>query len=371
MVKYELKTFKSIINKLKYIDSWFWCRYTINSYNGCEHACIYCDARSKKYYLHPNFEQIVYVKANIREMLNMRLKKARKLLPDVVAFGGTCDAYQPAEKKYQNSKTILKILLKYNFPVTLSTKSSLVLRDIELFSKIATNTWSTIAFTITSFDKKVVDFLEPRASPPEERIKAISIIKEKHPEIQVGVNFMPIVPFFEDSNENLKEVIEKAKEANSDFILFSPGMTLRDDQAKFFLKKVKEKDAEIYNKFLELYGGNTYPNGTYILSMNIKIRDLCKKYKLPYRAKRWIPNDYRKINYKISELLLNESYELQIVGREYKQLLWAGLKIQNLPDSIRNIKDFQRVLQISDKISEKISEKLKKIKSKKNLTSYF
>ena len=83
---------------MKYIDSWFWCRYTLNPYNGCEHACVYCDARSDRYYLHKDFENTVYVKVNAAQLLEKRLKGTRSLLQDVVAIGGTCDAYQPMKK---------------------------------------------------------------------------------------------------------------------------------------------------------------------------------------------------------------------------------------------------------------------------------
>ncbi|MHA1369969.1 MAG: hypothetical protein ACTSWN_02680 [Promethearchaeota archaeon] len=102
MATYQLKKFKTILNKLKYIDSWFWCRYTLNPYSGCEHNCCYCDARSRKYYLHEDFESVIYVKQDADKILDSRLTRARVLLSDVVSIGGTCDAYQPAEKRFRN-----------------------------------------------------------------------------------------------------------------------------------------------------------------------------------------------------------------------------------------------------------------------------
>ena len=85
MVKYRYKEFKTAFNVLKYPDSWFWCRYTINPYQGCEHACIYCDARSQRYYL-DDFENEVVIKSNIDKKLDSRLKRTRTLLPDVILF---------------------------------------------------------------------------------------------------------------------------------------------------------------------------------------------------------------------------------------------------------------------------------------------
>ncbi|MFX1450321.1 MAG: radical SAM protein [Promethearchaeota archaeon] len=372
MVNYEDKEFKSVINKMKYIDSWFWCRYTINSYQGCEHSCIYCDARSQKYYLHPEFGEVIYVKTNIKQKLENRLRRARTLLPDIVGTGGTSDAYQPAEKKYKNTRQVLDVLHKYKYPVLIGTKNTLVLRDLDILSQISQETWCTIAFTITSFNKEVIDFLEPRASPPDERINALKLIKEEYPEIQTGVHFMPIVPLLEDSDENLEEVVRRTKDAGCDFILFAAGMTIRDNQADFFKNKLKAKHPNLYDNFMALYSeGNIWPNLAYSMVINKKVYDLCKKYNLSYRSKRWIPKDFRRVNYIIAEKLLNESYELEILGKPDKQLQWAGLKMQNLNDSILNLPKFQGILKIPKRITEKINQMLKKFKRKKDLMSYF
>ncbi len=116
-MKYIQKEFKTSMNKFKYIDSWFWCRYTINPYSGCEHVCIHCDARSDRYYLQhiQDFENEVLIKVNIYEKLEKKIKNARKLLPDVVAMGGVNDAYQPIEKKWKIQKKFYKCLQIINF----------------------------------------------------------------------------------------------------------------------------------------------------------------------------------------------------------------------------------------------------------------
>lgn len=373
MVEYETKEFKTVLNKMKYIDSWFWCRYTINSYQGCEHSCVYCDARSKKYYLHPEFGEIIYVKTNIKQKLDDRLRRARTLLPDVVGTGGTSDAYQQAEKTYKNTRQVLEVLRKHKYPVLVGTKNTLVLRDLDILSQIARETWCVVAFTITSFNKKAIDFLEPRASPPEDRIKALEKVKEEHPEIQTGVHFMPIVPLFEDSDENLEEVVRRAKEAGCDFVLFAAGMTMRDHQAEFFKSRLKAEYPNLYDDFMALYGeGTGYRNANpeYMGGINRKVHDLCKKYKLAYRAKRWIPKDFRRVNYIIAEKILNESFELEVLGKPDEQLKWAGLKMQNLEASLLDLPNFQEILEISNRITEKIRSMLKKFKPKRDLTSY-
>ncbi|MHA1144730.1 MAG: radical SAM protein [Candidatus Helarchaeota archaeon] len=334
MVKYILKQYKTILNKLKYIDSWFWCRYTLNPYVGCYHACIYCDARSKKYYLHPDFEKTIYVKKNAPIMLDKRLSRARTLLSDVVAIGGVTDSYQPAEKKFKNTRNILKVLSKHKFPVILSTKSDLVLRDLDIFSNIAETTWCTIGFTITTFNEDLVKFLEPRASPPEKRLEAITQIKKEYPKIQVGTNFIPIIPLLEDSPENMEEIVRRTKEAGADFILFGAGMTLRDAQAKFFLEKLQQAFPNLLEEFKSLYRTGTQAWPSWTSRINKHVFQLCKKYNIGFRLKRFIPHDFRKENYKIAQHLLNKAYINQILGKSWKKMHWAGMNIQNLKESI-------------------------------------
>ncbi len=139
MVNYQEKEYKSILNKHKFIDSWFWNRYGINPYNGCQFGCVYCDSRSEKYHLPTDFENDIIIKKDVSSMLDKRLTNARALLPDVVAFSGACDPYQPAEAKFKNTRQCLEVLEKHKYPVHIITKSKLVLRDLDLLEKIGSN----------------------------------------------------------------------------------------------------------------------------------------------------------------------------------------------------------------------------------------
>jgi DNA repair photolyase len=329
------KEFKTALNKLKFPDSWFWCRYTINPYSGCAHTCIYCDARSQRYYLDQDFENEIIVKTNIDKKLDLRIKRARKLLPDVIGPGGVCDAYQPIEKEVK----ILKVIAKHKFPLNLATKNKMITRDIELLDKIAKDTWCTVGFSITTTDEELAQFLEPNSSPPKERLEALKQIKTKAPNIQVGTYFMPIIPFLEDNDENLEDVIRQSKKAGADFILFSPGLTIRDQQAEFFIKKLKNSKYEhIVKSLLNLYKGQIYPPNDYVKKLHPKLLTYCEGYGLPIREKRWIPNDYRKWNYKISELLLNKEYlDAVKTGKSNNAMKWAGLNLNNLEESIINV----------------------------------
>jgi DNA repair photolyase len=337
-MKYIDKEFKTAINKLKYPDGWFWCRYTLNPYSGCEHACIYCDARSVRYYLQDvqDFENEVLIKINIDKKLDLKIKRARTMLPDVVAMGGVNDAYQPIELKAENTRKILQVLAKHKYPVSISTKSNLITRDIDLFEKIAKDTWCTIAFSITSIDEELARFLEPNSSTPEKRLEALKKIKQEAPNVQVGINFMPIIPYLCDNDKNLEAVVRKSSESGAEFILFG-GLTLRDSQEEFFLKKLRNsKYRDVIQPILDLYHGRTSFKD-YQFQLNSKLLSLCRKYNINIRAKRWIPKDYRKWNYKISELLLNKYYIDSLKGKPYKTMLWAGLNLNNLDKSILDV----------------------------------
>ncbi len=95
---------KSMLNKLKHVDDWFWVRYTTNPYRGCIHACEYCDARSHTYQTHADFDQTILIKANAQEVLEKEIKKVK---PDCVGIDGVTDAYQPAEKEFRITRKLL------------------------------------------------------------------------------------------------------------------------------------------------------------------------------------------------------------------------------------------------------------------------
>jgi DNA repair photolyase len=333
------KEYKSALNKLKYPDSWFWVRYTINPYNGCAHTCIYCDARSQRYYLEQDFEHEIIVKENIDKKLEQTLKRSRTMLLDVIGPGGVTDGWQPIEKEVENTRKVLKVIAQYKYPIGISTKSSLIVRDIDILQKIAYDTWCTIAFTITTTNEELAEFLEPFSSSPSERLRTLKIIKEKIPNIQVGINLIPIIPFLEDNKDELEDIIKKSKKFGADFILFSPGLTLRDSQAEFFIKKLKgSKYNHMVKPLLELYKGQIHPPSEYTKKLHFILYSLCQNYEIAMREKRWIPNDFRKWNYKVSEFLLNKEYIDEIsTGKGNDNIKWAGLNLNNLGESILDI----------------------------------
>jgi len=377
MVEYRYKEFKSVLNKLKYPDSWFWSRYTLNTYSGCAHACIYCDARSQRYYLE-DFENEVIIKTNFDTKLDQRFTRARTLLPDVIAPGGVNDAYQPIEKEIEHTRKVLQVIAKHKFPINIATKSNLIVRDIDILQKIANDTWCTVGFSITTTNQELANFLEPHSSPPSLRFEALKNIKKQAPNIQTGTYFIPIIPFIEDDDENLEEVIKQSKTSGADFVLFSPGLTLRDSQADFFFKKLKNsKYKKVLKPLLDLYRGQIYPPADYVRNLHTKLFNISEKYNMPIRVKRWIPSDYRKWNYKISELLLNKEYiDTLRTGNSNKTMMWAGLNLNNLGESILDVfrrGELSQLKNFTDKIIEFIIpylEKAKTLQQKKGIDKF-
>ncbi|MEW6103787.1 MAG: radical SAM protein [bacterium] len=372
MVKFSEKEFKSILNRHKFIDSWFWDRYSINPYNGCQFGCVYCDSRSEKYHLPLDFENNIVIKKNVGKMLDKRLANARTLLPDVVALSGTCDPYQPIETKFKNTRQCLEILEKHKYPVHILTKSRLVLRDLELLENIGKNNWSCVSVTITTLNSQTARFLEEKAPSPEIRFDIIKTIKDKTKYIQVGVLLIPVVPLLADSDSDLETMVEKAKNKGADYILFGGGMTMRDMQAKWFLKHLKEMYPEFLERYEDLYQfkynpnfyeGTYEPKKNYTLTKNKKLFALCTKHKIPYRIKRFIPDDFRRENYLIAEKLLNEAYELQILGKAWSNTHWAGQNIQNLKEPIIDVAkrgDLPKIRNVNAEIEKFIRKDLEK-----------
>ena len=376
MITYTEKEFKSILNIRKIIDHWFWDKYGINPYNGCQFGCIYCDSRSFKYHLPDDFENNIIIKKDIGIMLDKRLTNARLLLPDVVGMGGTTDSYQPAENKYKNTRKCLEVLNKHNYPVHIITKSNIVLNDLDLLDNIGKNTWCSISLTITTLNEELSKFLEKHAINPQARLNTIKSIKKKSNNIQTGVLLMPVIPYLTDSITDIEQIIKQAKEANADYVIFGGGMTMRDIQALWFLKHLKEKYPKLIKKYEELYNfkynadlysGNYNGSNDYYINLNNIFIELCIKHQMPYRIKRFIPNDYRKINYIISEKLLNKSYVQQINDKSWTTFFWAGQNIQNLKEPIIDIikrNQLTSIRGIGEKLANYIKEEVEQIKLK-------
>ncbi len=366
MPEFIPKTFKSIINKMKFIDPWFWNKYTLNPYNGCQFGCIYCDARSARYYMPEDFDNKIIIKQNVATMLDKRVSGARTFLPDVVALGGVTDPYQPAEKRFENTRSCLKILAKHRYPVHIITKSTLVLRDLELLEKIGRNAWCSVSITLPTTNEKAARFLDNHAPAPARRLDVIRQIKQRCKHIQTGVLLIPLVPFITDSNSDLTDIARKTQSVGADYLLFGGGMTMRDQQALWFLQHLKQCLPDLLEKYEQLYSfkytpekyaGRYQPTSGYLLPKHRKLFELCRESKLPFRIKRFIPEDDRKLNYQVSERLFEEVFVAQMLGGNWYNLSWVAQNIQNLTEPLEAIiqrNELGKICNVRGAILEKI-----------------
>lgn len=370
-VRYLKRQVKSIINVYKYIDSWYWTRYSLSAYQGCEFNCIYCYARSQKYNRSFGDKNTIYIKKDAALMLDRRIERARTLMPDVVGISGVCDPYQSGEKKYKKTRNLLEVLANHVWPVHILTKSDLILKDVDILSKIAADSWAAVTFTITTIDDDITRFLEPQAPLPGQRFEALFKIKQKNSKIQAGIAAIPVVPFLEDNEKNITGLIKRAKKAGADYFLFSPGMTMDSDQAVRYMKHLNRRFPDLVSKYEELYkfkyspldySGDYSPQGSYVVRLSKQVFKILEKYDMPYRIKRFIPNDYRKLNYILSEKLLNQAYKLQYTGKAWSNLHWAGQNIQNLRESVTDIASrgkLKKIRNVNDEIESFIIKNIK------------
>ncbi|MCA9936647.1 MAG: radical SAM protein, partial [Anaerolineales bacterium] len=179
---------KVMLAHVKQPDTWFGLKYNMNLYRGCQHQCIYCDSRSECYQVE-NFSDILY-KENAIELLANEL--ARKRVKGTIGTGSMNDPYMPIEAKIQLTRRALELIARFRFPVHIITKSDLVLRDLDLLRRI-NEVYTAVSFTITTADDQLAKRLEPAASPPSARLRAIKILAENG--ILTGITMMPILPF--------------------------------------------------------------------------------------------------------------------------------------------------------------------------------
>ncbi len=375
-MQFREETFKSVINKKKFIDSWFWDRYSINPYRGCSFGCIYCDARSDKYQSPLDFENDIIIKKDIGIQLENRLAKARTLLPDVVGVGGVTDCYQPAERKHKNTRRVLEVLHKHKFPVHLVTKSDLFIRDLDLIQAIQADTWAAVSVTITTLDEEISRFLEVRSPTPKKRLQAITKAKRSTGSPQVGALLIPIVPFLTDKPREVENLVMALKDAGADYLLFGAGMSMRDSQALWFLQHLNQRFPALIDSYQKLYSfkynrglytGRNGPTIEYQHRINQMLLEVCDRVGIQVRIKRHIPDDYRKDNYLVAEKLLNTAYLRQVEGKPHTDLFWAGQNIQNLKLSIQEVSQQGNLSSINNVQGEILKQVEKLLEAPENL----
>ncbi len=225
----------------------------MNLFRGCTHGCIYCDARSKCYQMKHKFED-VEIKENAISLLEEVLKRKRKKC--MIGLGSMSDPYIPQELKLNYTMKALELISEYNFGATLITKSANVLRDADLFCDINSKAKCVIQMTLTTYDEKICKMIEPNVSTTKERFDALKILRDKR--IPTVVWLTPILPFINDTEENIMGILNYCKEANVvGIICFGIGLTLRDGNREYFYEQLDKKFPHLKERYIKEYG-NSY-----------------------------------------------------------------------------------------------------------------
>lgn len=228
-------------------DPWFGLKYTFNIYRGCQHRCIYCDSRSACYGIE-DFDDIL-VKVNAIERLADELP--RKRVRGLVGTGSMSDPYGPIEAHYGLTRQALELLVRHRYPLHLITKSDLVLRDVDLLARLA-DVAAYVSFTVTTADDDLAAQLEPGAPSPTQRYAAMAALAAAG--VTVGVTMMPILPFIEDTVENVTAVVASAMSAGATYVLPGFGMTLRDRQRDHYYAQLDLLFPGLRRRYEQRYG---------------------------------------------------------------------------------------------------------------------
>lgn len=281
---------KSIVSSYQGNNSWFGINYNMNIYKGCPHGCIYCDSRSECY----GIEEFDAVRAKLNSTAIIRKDLKSKRKKGVVGTGAMSDPYNVFERKYEYTREALKLIDEFGFGIGIATKSSLITRDIDILKRIKTHSPVIIKITITTYDDKLCDKIEPNVSLSSKRFQALKMLSDEG--IYAGILLMPILPFINDTEENIVNIVRKAYDNGAKFIFaYGMGLTLRGNQRDYYYEKLIKLFPE--KKLVEQYM-NGYGNSYECSSQNSRklwsvFTKECNKYGILYKMSDII-NDYKR-----------------------------------------------------------------------------
>ena len=312
---------KTILNKGKRADQWFWTRYTAYPYKGCQHRCLFCYCRERKYCPFEDLNDFGYV-IQVKENAPDLLRRALSRVPvDVIGTGD----YQPAERKFGLSRRMLEVCLELGFPVFVLERSPLVVRDLDLLQAIDEKAVAVVAFSIISTPDSLayarVREMECLAPPAEKRFAAMEQLARAG--ILTGTCMMPILPKLCDDDANLQYVVRWTVEHGGQFVL-AGGLTMADQQRDFFLGVLDERFPDLAEHYRGLYPEGSYgPVRSNWTEIALRLKELCEQYGIRDRMPRpIIPGDKRMLNKLVVEALANQVYYMELNG-EPSRRIWA------------------------------------------------
>jgi DNA repair photolyase len=239
---------------LHHLNVWFLpFRWGINTYRGCEHNCIYCNARYTHEFLklsRDEFSCRIVVKDNAADVLDREFSREKWQKRLTVNLSTVTDPYQPAEKEFGITRSVLEAFLKHHNALMLTTKSDLVLRDIDLLSEIARTGFLNVVLTLPTIDEGLREAIEPRAPSVEKRLDAVARLHEAG--ITVGVAAIPLLPHISDGEGQLEGLIKSVAEAGADYVI-ADMLNFREEAGAKFLTFLEGYLHKLIPRYRELY----------------------------------------------------------------------------------------------------------------------
>ena len=225
----------------------------MNLYRGCTHGCIYCDSRSRCYQMDHAFEDIE-VKENALELLEKALLSKKKRC--MIGTGAMTDPYIPLEEKLRMTRSALEIIERHGFGVAIQTKSCRILRDLDVLKRINDRGKAVVQMTLTTHDDTLCRILEPNVSVTSERVAALKQFRDAG--IPTVVWLCPILPYINDTRENIEGILQSCIEAGvRGIICFNMGLTLREGNREYFYAQLDRHFSGMKQRYIRAFG-NAY-----------------------------------------------------------------------------------------------------------------
>ena len=253
----------------------------MNLYRGCQHGCIYCDSRSRCYHLDHRFEDVA-VKANGIALLTAALKRKRR--PCMIGTGSMSDPYTPVEEERQMTRRALEVIEKYGCGISILTKSDRILRDMDLLVRIHRRSKAVVQMTLTTIDDELCKLIEPNVCPTSRRIE---VLKEfRRAGIPTVVWLCPILPWLNDTPENIRGIVEACAEAGvKGIVCFGMGLTLREGSREHYYTQLDRKFPGLKERTIRTYGSAYELRSAHDRELSELFHRLCAKYGI------WHDND--------------------------------------------------------------------------------
>jgi DNA repair photolyase len=257
--------------------------WTVNPYRGCEFACKYCYARYTHEFMelrdNIEFERKIFVKQRATELLRKDLRKVKA--GEIIAIGTATDPYQPAERRYEVTRSVLNEFAKRSgYDIGIVTKSNLIVRDIELLKRVAERNSLYVNLTITTLDTHLARILEPRAPRPDLRLEAMRRLNES--DVPAGVIIAPVLPSITDQPSALEAIVRAAAQAGGRYVYANP-LFLKPCSASIFLPFLRQQFPQLVSEYEQRFRNNAFLPDAYRKRISELMAALRRKYGLPGR----------------------------------------------------------------------------------------